>query len=290
VDNKRCLICSRPRDTLYWHIDDDNGNIWVYCTGRCQRGYSLFEYVHLAGIELSEFLKGDFEFNETKPNEVNKLDWPSNFIPLSDPRAKKGVEYIKSRGLNLRGDMYYDMERSAIVFPYYYGSVFVGAQTRLLTSWINEEGEETKILTMPGTRLGLVFYNWNQEPFMTDVKGVVICEGAFNVLAIQQSLDKLYGSTLKNPWKVVATSGCGTTTHQLEKIKELKDAGIKIVVAFDSDEAGIKGLKKFINEDAATHYALVEDMSKDWNDMLKDMGNDFANYFMSRVTPVSSLD
>lgn len=286
MNNKKCLICQKNRDTLYWHVDKDNGNIWVYCTGRCQRGYSLYEYTHIAGIELSDFLTGDFEFTESAPNEVNKLEWPNSFVSLSDPRAKKGVEYIKNRGLNLRGDMYYDTEREAIVFPYYYENIFVGAQTRLLKSWINEEGEETKMLTLPGTRLGLVFYNWNQSVFITDIKGIIVCEGAFNVLSIQQALDKLYGSVLKNPFKVVATSGCGTTRHQLDKLKELKDADKKIIVAFDSDEAGLKGLNKFIKEDVATHYALVDNATKDWNDMFKDMGDEFANYFLNQIKDI----
>ena len=37
--------------------------------------------------------------------------------------------------------------------------MFVGAQTRLLKPWVNKDGDVTKVLTLPGTRLGLVFYN-----------------------------------------------------------------------------------------------------------------------------------
>jgi hypothetical protein len=280
-----CQICKRPNQTLHWHTDPDTGKIWCWCNGRCQRGYSLRDYCYTSGIDLSEFLKGDFDFAETKPNEVNKLEWPAHFIPLSDPRAEKGREYIKSRGLELRGDMYYDMEKEAIVFPYYFGNVFVGAQTRLIEPWSTVEGE-VKMLTLPGTRLGLVFYNWNQSPFVTDVKGVIVTEGAFNALSIQQNLDKLYGSVLKNPWKVVATSGCGTTKHQLEKLKELKDAGIKIVCAFDSDEAGLKGLSKLSKADALTHYALTQDTEQDWNDVLIEKNGDFAKHFLSSIKTV----
>lgn len=282
MNTKKCLICKKHNDTLHWHTDADNGSIWVWCNGTCQRGYSLRSYCYTAGIDLNEFLKGDFSFQEAKPNEVSRLEWPAHFVPMSDPRAEKGRDYVRSRGLSLKGDMYYDTEREAIVFPYYYENVFVGAQTRLITPW-NREGDEVKVLTLPGTRLGLVFYNWNQSPFVTDVKGLILCEGAFNTLAIQQSLDGLYGSTIKNPWKAVATSGCGTTGHQIEKIKELKEAGIKIVCAFDSDEPGLKGLTKLKKADAITHYALVEDTAMDWNDMLKEKGEEFAQYFLNRI-------
>lgn len=288
MNNKRCLICERPRDTLYWHVDKETDNIWVYCTGKCQRGYSLYEYTHLAGVSLADFLKGDFEFTESAPNEVSKLDWPSYYIPLSDPRASRGVEYVRSRGLELKGDMYYDMQRKGIVFPYYYENIFVGAQIRLLKPWINDEGEETKMLTMPGTRLGLVFYNWNQNPFVTDIKGVIVCEGAFNTISLQQSLDKLYGGILKNPFKVIATSGCGTTKHQIDKLKELKQSGKKVIIAFDSDEPGLKGLAKMKDEDAMTHFALTGDTSKDWNDMLISEGTDkTAKTFIQSITSLN---
>jgi len=285
MNTKKCLICKRLNDTLHWHTDADNGSIWCWCNGRCQRGYSLRSYCYTAGVDLNEFLKGDFNFTEAQPNEVSKLDWPAHYLPLSDPRAQKGVDYIKSRGLELRGDMYYDTERDGIVFPYYFENVFVGAQTRLITPWVRD-GDEVKVLTLPGTRLGLVFYNWNQSSFVTDVRGIVLCEGAFNTLAIQQSLDVLYGGVLKNPWKVVATSGCGTTTHQIDKIRELKEAGIKVVCAFDSDEPGLKGLAKLKKEDILTHYALVEDTELDWNDVLNEKKEEFAQFFLGSIKAI----
>lgn len=287
MNTKRCLICKRHNNTLHWHSDTDTGNIWVWCNGKCQRGYGLREYCHMADVDLNEFLKMDFDFTEAAPNEVSRLDWPNYYVPLSDPRAKVGVEYIKSRGLKPKGDMYYDIKGNSIVFPYYFGSTFVGAQMRLIDPWTKEDGNQVKILTMPGSRTGLLFYNWNQEAFITEVKGVIVCEGAFNVLALQQSLDSVYGGVLKNPWKVVATSGCGTTTHQMDKLKELKDAGLKVVCAFDSDEPGLDGLRKLVDNEVITHYSLVEDTDLDWNDMLLKLGaEELTKYFLSRINAV----
>lgn len=287
MNTKKCLICKRPNDTLHWHTDSESGDIWVWCNGKCQKGYSLRSYCYEADVDLNDFLKGDFNFQEATPNEVSRLEWPKHFVSLSDPRAIKGVEYIKNRGLEVKGDMYYDLEREAIVFPYYFSSVFVGAQTRLLQPWTNTDGEVTKVLTLPGTRLGLVFYNWNQDPFVTNIKGIVVCEGAFNALSIQQTLDKSFGGVLRNPFKVIATSGCGTTKHQLDKLKEFKDAGKKIIVAFDSDEAGLKGVKKFIDSGVATHHALTNDTAMDWNDVLKESGlQETAKLFMKSITSI----
>lgn len=290
INTKKCLICKRPNNTLHWHTDPDTNEVWVWCNGRCQRGYSLRSYCYTAGIEVSDFLQGSFDFQEASPNEVSRLDWSSSFISLMDPRAEEGLNYIKSRGLEPKGDMFYDTESNSIVFPYYYQSVYAGAQTRLIEPWVNDDGEVTKILTVPGTRLGLLFYGWNQEAFFTNIKGVIVCEGAFNVLSIQQALNDLYGGVLKNPFKVIATSGCGTTKHQIDKLKELKDAGKKIIVAFDSDEPGLKGLNKLVREEVATHYCLTGETDKDWNDILKENGSRYlAEFVLKNIKDITQF-
>jgi hypothetical protein len=224
---------------------------------------------------------------ESKPNEVTKIEWPSWFIPLSDPRAKKGVEYVQSRGLTLEGDMYYDMDREGIVFPYYFGNYFVGAQIRFIAPRKNLDGEIQKMDTVPGTRLGLVFYGWNQERFMGNVKGVIVCEGAFNALTITQALNKAYGGVANSPWRAVACSGSGATQHHTEALKELKEQGIKIVAAPDSDEAGMKMLTKLAEAGCITHRVLTEETTKDWNDFVKEMSREnFAKWFLSKIKPI----
>lgn len=289
ISTKKCLICKegRKNDCLHWHIDSETGDIWVWCQGKCQRGYSLYSYCHQAGISLNEFLKGDFDFVESKPNEVTKMEWPTWYVTLSDPRAAKGVEYIKSRGLKIEGDMYYDMEHEGIVFPYYIDNVFVGAQVRYLKSWTDKDGAERKIDTIPGTRLGLLFYNWNQEKFVTDIKGVIVTEGAFSGISLQQALNSVFGGIARSPWRVIATSGSGATSHHKQTLKELKDQGLKIIAAPDSDEAGLEMLKKFKDFESITHYALTMDSEKDWNDLLKEMTyEELAKFFLSQVKPI----
>lgn len=287
ISSKKCLICKKHNDTIHAHSDPETNEVWLWCCG-CGRGYGLRTYCHLAGISLSEFLKLDFDFIEAKPNEINKIDWPAHFVPMSDPRAKKGVDYVTSRGIELKGDFYFDTEREGIVFPMYFHGVFAGGQVRLIKPW-EKDGNTVKMLTMPGTRSGLLLYNHNQSAFITDVKGVIVTEGAFNCLAIQQSLDKLYGGVVKNPWKVMSTSGCGVTNHQLDVFKGFKEAGIKVVAALDSDEPGMKGLAKLSKAEVITHYALTSDPSIDWNDEMMERGAEFAKYFLSLITSVQKL-
>lgn len=287
ISTKRCLICRRPNDTLHWHSSDDNGLPWVWCQGTCQRAYSIYEYTATAGITLGDFLKQKFELKEAMPNEVQRMEWPSSFVPLFDSRAKQGMEYIKSRGIDADDGLYYDTWRNGIVFPYYYESVFVGAQIRFIDPSQNDDNR--KIDTMPGTRSGLLFYNWNQSAFLPHIKGLIVVEGAFNAKAIEQALNKSYGGMMKNPWKCIATSGSGGSRHQIDTVREVKESGIKVVLAPDSDKAGMHMFDKFVEAGAVTHYAFTEDSKQDWNDISKNMSKEeFAKFFIERIKSVKS--
>jgi hypothetical protein len=288
INTKKCLICKdgKKNNCLHHHKDPETGERWIWCQGKCQRGYSLRYYCFEAGISLANYLRGDFDVKEAPPNEVAVMGWPTRFIPLSDTRAEVGVEYIRSRGLTPEGDMYYDIERNGIVFPYYFDNHFCGAQTRFVEPKVHPDGEIQKMDTLPGTRLGLLFYGWNQSRFVGNVKAVVVCEGAFNAISINQALNLAYGGISNNPWRAIACSGAGATKHHQEALKELKDQGIKIVIAPDTDEAGMKMLKKFKDGGAATHYALTND-TRDWNDMRRDLQQDeFVKLFLHSVKKI----
>lgn len=286
---KKCLICKRPNDTLYWHKDPDSGDIWVYCKGVCQRGYSLRQYCHIGEVSLPEFLKGDFDFKEATPNELQVMKWPVKFIPLSDPRAEKGVKYVQNRGLNLDGDMYYDMEREGIVFPYYFQDHFCGAQIRFLQTRINKDGDDQKIDTLPGTRLGMLFGLWNQGRFLTNVKAIGVCEGYFNAISLQQAFNLKYGGVSNNPWKFICTSGCNVTKHHQEVLQELIGQNIKIIGAYDADEAGLEGIAKAVKYKCLTHYSTTCDNELDWNDVLKREGHEaVAQRFLANLKGIQN--
>lgn len=297
LGTKKCLVCFEQsgkirNDTLYWHEDSESKGkgvgIWTWCN-RCERGYSIEEYCAKAGLSLSEFLKQDFNIKESKPNEVQKIEWPRAFIPLFDDRASKGVEYLESRGIAPDDNLFYDMGREGIVFPYYFDQVFCGAQVRLIKPWTYKDGVERKIDTVPGTRVGLLFYNWNQQNLPSHIKGIIITEGAFNALSIQQALNTTYGGFLKNPFKCVALSGSGVSMHHLEQLGELKLQGYKIICAPDYDDAGHKMMKKFVDSGVATHSCLTEDAKKDWNDIAQTMSSEeFARWFIGRIKRVQS--
>ena len=289
INTKKCLICKdgKKNDCLHWHIDPETNGRWVYCVGKCQRGYSIESYCFHAGISLADFLSGDFDIKESRPNEVQAMEWPMRFIPLSDTRAQPGVDYIRSRGISPGGDMYYDVERNGIVFPYYFDNQFCGAQTRFIEPRVHPDGEVQKMDTLPGTRLGLLFYGWNQCRFVGDVKRIVVTEGAFNAIAINQALNLVHGGIANNPWRAVSCNGAGATQHHRETLKDLKEKGMTIIVAPDMDEAGMKMLKKFKESNACSLYALTGD-TRDWNDMSRDMGSEqFAWWFLKTIKKIN---
>lgn len=284
-DNRYCLICRPKNRTIYFHKNED-GTIWLFCN-KCDRGYSLAHYCKQAGVDLKEFLEGRFYFQEAQSNEVQAVSWPSSFIPLADPRSAKGVEYIKSRGLTTSGDMYYDVEEEGIVFPYYYENHFCGAQVRFLEPRVKEDGEPWKITTLPGTRLGLLFGGWNQAKLFPHIKAVVVCEGYFNALSLQQAFNIKYGGVTNNPWKFISTSGSGVSNHQAETLKDLRQQGYKVICAFDTDDAGVKGLKKMMDNEVLTHYSLTMEVGADWNDLLKRSGHaDLAEIFLRNICKI----
>lgn len=284
-DNRYCLICQPRNRTIYFHQNED-GKIWLYCN-KCDRGYSLSQYCEIADIDMADFMSGDFHMQEAKPDEVTAMAWPHNFIPLSDPRASLGIDYIKSRNLNIDGDMYYDLDQEGIVFPYYVENYFCGAQVRFINARIDEDGKEWKVTTLPGTRIGLLFYGWNQTKFMAQVKGIIVTEGAFNSLAIQQALNEAYGGVSRNAWRVIACSGSGLSDHQAEELRKLKEQGYKVIGAPDTDEAGFKMLNKMKEKGCITHYIMTGDTSKDWNDLAKEMSHkDLAKFVIKSITPI----
>ena len=271
INTRRCLVCSANHATLYWHFDKDTNNLWCYCN-KCARGYSLHQYCSIAGISVKDFLQNDIDYKEEKSNEVTKMEWPSWFLPLHDRRSQKGADYVKSRGLSLEGDMFYDTDSEGIVFPYYYSDTFCGAQIRFIKPRFRSDGDEWKIDTMPQTRLGLLFYGYPQNGKLGSAKGIIVTEGAFNALSLRQSFNKAYGGVLNNPWKCIATSGCNLSSHHIEVLTEMKNDGYKIVLAYDADEGGLKGLRKAMSSGCLTHYSLTGDDAIDWNDLLKNDG------------------
>ena len=259
-DFKKCLICKRPNDTLYFHKKEKN--ILVYCSGKCQRSYTLSDYCLYSGLTLSQFLKhSDLSFakEETK-GELNAIKFPNYLISMGSNEASAGREYLHKRGLDVFGNWFYDAMNKGIFFPYYYRSTFVGGQTRI----INPTGP--KVITITGTRNSLLFFNWDQT-MLVGKTNVVVCEGAFNCLSIEKALSM---TEVGKTTLCVALSGSGVSDHQADVLHQVLKAGCKVTWASDFDEAGKKMLKKAIQKGVVSRFVFP--VEGDWNDVLIKQG------------------
>ena len=264
--SKRCLICAAGHNTLYGHVNSD-GVKWIWCN-KCNRSYDLEEYCAEVGIdyptdeEIAKIVEDDPE-----DSQLNRISWPKHFIPMWQEDAKPGIEYLKTRKIDPGDGMYYDVNSNGIVFPYYYESYCVGAQVRFIEPKL-KNNKPWKITTVEGTKLGKLFYGWNQGDLPQNIKYMVVTEGAFNAIALQQTLNRHFKSVTKNPYRFIAASGANIGTHREDILRELISDGMKVILAADPDEAGFEMVERAAKNGCITHFSSVSEDNVDWNDLL----------------------
>lgn len=283
--SKRCLTCRAKHDTIYYHKDRWEVP-WIYCN-KCGDSMDLVDYCAMHGIDLpTEEEIARVTQDDPGDRELQKMAWPKHFIPLWDKRAEDGVRYLKSRAIEPGDGLYYDTERRGIVFPYHYENTCVGAQVRFIEPK-EKDGRTWKITTVPGTKLGKLFYGWNQGQLPFNVKYLVVTEGAFNSIALQQTFNRHYGGITKNPYRFVAASGSSIGKLRCEVLRDQIAEGTKVILAADPDEAGIKMLEEAIREQCITHYSTVSEDGVDWNDLLIRGGDEeLAEEFLKNLKRV----
>ena len=269
--SRRCLDCNSNHNTLYYHYDRYK-TAFKYCN-KCGGSRDLDEYCAEHGIDVptEEQINRIITSDSSNDKELEVMSWPKHFIPLWQDQAKPGIEYLKSRGIEPSDGMYFDVEQNGIVFPYYHGSSCVGAQVRFIEPQI-KDGKPWKITTVKGTKLTKLFYGWNQGDLPHYVKNLVVTEGAFNAIALQQTFNHHFKSATKNPYRFVAASGSSLGKYRKEILSELKAEGIRVILAADSDEAGLAMFQDACEAECITHWSTVSKDGVDWNDVLIEGG------------------
>lgn len=84
-------------------------------------------------VHLDEFIDDD-DIIEEIPEDLPSLTFPYHCLPIDSPGAKRGIEYLLSRGISLEVAKFYKIryspERLAVVFPSYVNDNLVGWQFR----------------------------------------------------------------------------------------------------------------------------------------------------------------
>lgn len=267
--HKNCRICKANHATLYWH--KHKNNIKVFCC-KCGKLYSLNEYASLSNIPKETILSNlsDDEFKDSFDTIIQEIQLPKTLISLFDNSSKKGRDYLQKRKIEIYTDLLYDYKREGIAQLLYKEGIIIGCQIRL----INPQEDQSKIISLKGTKKSLSFFGWNCD--FINLKGidvVFVTEGAFDSLSIKTIFKK------NKNIKAIATLGCKTSKIQIEYLKKIKERGIKVICAFDGDEAGIEGRNLLIKE-KAINYFIDNKGCEDWNDILIKKGEDFLLNFL----------
>lgn len=172
-------------------------------------------------------------------------------------------EYLVSRyldqGPSFNPNFYYNPVSERLVIPYRDASNMIYFyQERALRS-----GQEPKYLNFKGVKSSSILYQYDVDSF----RGLYICEGVLDALSL-----KLLG------YNATTTISCNASKEQLNQLKHYNG---KLVVAYDNDEAGTKGIRRFDRQRKRMRmepvfYCQPPKEYKDWNAFLVASGDEFT--------------
>jgi hypothetical protein len=192
------------------------------------------------------------------------------WVPIQE--SVPGYNYLINRMISPY-EFYYNAESDRIVIPYKdsFGTVFFYQERAL------RKEQEPKYLNFKGIKSSSILYQYDVDSF----RGLYICEGVFDAISLK-SLG--YNAT--------TTLSCNASREQLSQLKHYNG---RLVVAYDNDEAGIHGIKRFdrlrkrmnIN---AIFYCQPPKEYKDWNGFLVGCKDEYEikNYISSTTTMFDS--
>jgi hypothetical protein len=197
----KCPRCSKEK--LY--IDKNNGQfICFHCSAsegfKGKPEYVLTELLNVPIHEIRDQIYGnsfktaaytdllrldDLQYysEEDPPESFQPLSMPYNFLLLTNPKAKRGVEYLAKRGIPLtvalKYGLRYCVEERRVIFPIEANGQLIGWQKRLVipNEWIDDEGvvrSVSKALTSADLPKDRVLLGMDSLP---GAKAVILVEG-----------------------------------------------------------------------------------------------------------------
>jgi hypothetical protein len=250
----QCPRCSKP-DKLYIRKKDGRFVCWVCRESDNFQGRAEYALSELTGTPIDEIqvalyggivesngeaylhveLRDFFGEDDEEPEDLNFVPlYPVMFgpdiLPIDEPAARRGREYLASRGIDLalakKYDLHYQPVSLRVIFPIkMHGDTF-GWQGRYIlpTEHYDEETDEVTVTLKVLGNKGLI--RERTLMFADSLQGsqhAVICEGPIDAVKAD-----LCGGA-------VATMGKAVSAAQIELIR---NAGIKkVYLALDNDAA-----------------------------------------------------
>lgn len=238
-------------------------------TGNFIRLYSILEQCSYRKA-YEEFIFGRFLNDDLEPEEKPEVAHNIDEIELE---PFDDCEFVRNRMLDsfkfykTNSPGYKD--RLIIPFTNLKGKIFY-YQARAL------EGQNPKYLNCKSLKTNMILYPFDYE----STKDLYVTEGVFDALSL-----RLLG------FNTTSTLSCVVSPQQMTQLSQYQG---RVVCAFDSDEAGKKGVRKFLRESRKAKMQSVykvdlPDNFKDWNEVLVAKGPDYALSMASLVEPLDEL-
>ena len=267
---KHCPECGSSKYKVHLRANLENGMLFGRCyAGSCQTNYSSIKYLLKSGISYSEAMKihgFDAEESLKQMAPIPRLDVVpaekvaedkeevpdiSIFFPLKLMKGHPAYDYAIKRGVSLEmADVRIDHKECAVVFLVKENDTVVGFQKRFVVP----DKEYIKAKSSNGFSKSKHILT-----FLNPGKDILVCEGPFDAVAAWR-----FGFT------GVCTFGASVSEVQISKIIQLSvDNRVNIGLAFDQDEAGLKGasrIKSALFWMDKPCYEMVPSTGKDVND------------------------
>ncbi len=265
-----CPFCDDYKRKLGVHLDTGQYHCFI-CDARGEfvSLYSKLENISVfqAQIQLNykTFLAKPKEANAKKVVSINSIEDEINTFDTvtlesfdsPDSLVQQAWCYLYSRKLfdlhNLDNNSFYIGRQgkfdNRLIIPYIYKQHILYFQGRSLL-----EGVKPKYLSLDasyGVRAADILY-----PFELNSKEVVVCEGPIDARSLQ-----LRGVN------ATCTTGCSMSNNQIEI---LKNWGGKIIIGYDNDKAGLRGIEEVDKlrrkkNMPPIHVCHPPKQHKDWN-------------------------
>lgn len=252
----KCIKCGREK--LYYNVQTA-----IYHCFRCDYSGKLRVRVSMSDLRNRYNMDGLKKVTNIKPPEMILIPYIQK--PLTDAQ----ITALHNRGLTDSDILFYHIsgreEDGRIQIPNYIKGTF----TDLVCNWEWDKSkitdENPKYLNSEGTLKGETLFNIFNIP--DEAEQIILCEGIFNAITAGRN--------------AIASYGCLITQHQIDLLLSKKPKSI--LIAYDSDEPGVKGSIKVIKMLREAKYSgVVEYVLLPKGIDINDLGRDnFKNYYSS---------
>ena len=233
-------------------------------------------------LQLYAFLEG-ISYNEAEADILFK-EFNEEFEPYSAPPTKPDLEYSKASEIRLIPVTLddYDTDDRMIqkAWTFLYERKLFNLETGGNKYYISKNPKYKERVIIPFEENNNIFYfqartlrsdtpkylnpsdGWAKPshilyPFDEEADHLVICEGPLDAISLQ-----IQGVN------ATCTMGCSVSEHQVEILKEFTG---KIIIGYDNDDAGKRGVSKFdylrkLKRMADLYICHPPSKAKDWNE------------------------